>query len=557
MSESWKILLLGILFFQWNIAIAADASFAVFPSEKEHAVGEPFVIDVMLSSNDTPVGAIEGRLSFDSTELKVLSVSTADSIVSQWTQPPVFGNDNGSIVFGGLTATSGYKGIDTRVLRIEFEGLRPASARVLFDSGSAAHAADGVGTNVLTSMKSGLYALVPQSIDPVGNTVIDDAENGATTSGEVLGVMTMGPIISPSHGDQAKWYYAKDAVFTWDVATGTHTIITGFDKKPTGKPTVRSTDPITEKKVSDLTDGVWYFHLTRIWGEDSQDSLHYQVNVDTTLPTQVLLQEVERADKTDPRVSFFINATDTVSGVDHYEFILDDGVAVPWQEEGKEYYELSNVGFGDHTLKMRVYDRAQNVAETKIPFTVAPIATPTIDPVTQEFEEGMALTLSGRGVPDGSVTMYIEHDDNVGTEYANTDSSGIYRFGSAGILAPGVYSISATARDARGAQSKKSEAVTIVVKPTFGGMIKRHPFVPIAGIGFILLLGVSIVVFLRWRKQREAEDFSDEEEVEEEIIPSTKPYFERPAPTQVIASSRVPERKQQRAVISGNTISLK
>jgi hypothetical protein len=70
-------------------------------------------------------------------------------------------------------------------------------------------------------------------------------------------------------------------------------------------------------------------------------------------------------------------ASDAVSGVDRFEYSLDYNVFVPFGTPESDSLELTNISEGTHTLILRAYDRAGNLAEESLEFMVD-IQSPTL-----------------------------------------------------------------------------------------------------------------------------------------------------------------------------------
>lgn len=140
---------------------AAALSFS--PSENTVAAGSVFKVDVEVSSPDQAMNAVSGDISFPSDELRVLSISKLDSIVSLWIQNPSFSNGTpGDVNFEGVVLNPGFMGSAAPVLRITFQvvGNPGDSAQLVFSSGSVL-ANDGNGTDILDSEGNAQFTIVP------------------------------------------------------------------------------------------------------------------------------------------------------------------------------------------------------------------------------------------------------------------------------------------------------------------------------------------------------------------------------------------------------------
>ena len=97
-------------------------------------------------------------------ELSVVSVSKG-SIFNLWTSEPSFSNSAGTVSFGG-GSPAGYTGSAGTVMTIRFKALSAGKTNVRFKSGSVL-AADGLGTNVLSSMGSAAFTIAANDVPAI------------------------------------------------------------------------------------------------------------------------------------------------------------------------------------------------------------------------------------------------------------------------------------------------------------------------------------------------------------------------------------------------------
>ncbi len=186
------IFVLALLF--PSISAAADATMELSPSVGTYSVYDDVVLQVLVSSDDQLVSAVEGRLSYNPKELTVTRLTKDKSIVTSWTQEPTVDRELGTIVFGGALATSTIlRGATIITLTVRPE--RSGEVRLRFEGGAAIISADGLGSNILTSFKSGKYRIKPEELTeesavPASPTTSSTAK---PTEGEVLGATTTHP----------------------------------------------------------------------------------------------------------------------------------------------------------------------------------------------------------------------------------------------------------------------------------------------------------------------------------------------------------------------------
>lgn len=155
-----KALLLALLFLPL-LGEAAEGTLYMTPEKGSYVVGEVFDVRVLADSGGVGVNAVEAELSFNPTALAVQSVSTEGSILSTWSTEPQFSNDTGTVNFSGWTGHS-FNGNDGLLVTITFKALRNAAGNAHLAAGAMLAVQDG--SNIITSMKSGLYTVAPREI---------------------------------------------------------------------------------------------------------------------------------------------------------------------------------------------------------------------------------------------------------------------------------------------------------------------------------------------------------------------------------------------------------
>ena len=153
------LLLAGCLFFLPGQVKAATLSAS--PNTGVYTAGGTFSTRVVINTSGAAINAAEGSLTFDTQKLSIVSISKG-SIFNLWTVEPTFSNTSGTVTFGG-GSPSGYSGSAGTVLTITFRAKTAGTAKVNFRDGSVL-AADGKGTNVLTSMSGGTYTIAAADV---------------------------------------------------------------------------------------------------------------------------------------------------------------------------------------------------------------------------------------------------------------------------------------------------------------------------------------------------------------------------------------------------------
>jgi hypothetical protein len=414
------------------------------------------------------------------------------------------------------------------VLKFTVRALRSGELHIRFATGAAVHAADGTGGNILTQLNGGVYVTAPKETEPTTSSTpplasvdatIPPAEV-ATATGEVLGAATGSPITSVTHPDPEGWYATSTAILNWGIPAETKAIYLALDKRKDGVGTNPYAPTTHEKVIKDIKDGVWYFHLTKELASGERETSSYRIAVDTGLPVLASVTEAPRSSHSDPNVGILLSATDTISGVDHYEFSLDDGKMSMWSDDGTHTHVLSGIAVGSHEIAVFAVDKAGNRAAGHLSFAVENLPTPVLSVLNTAFIEGDKLRLTLTSVAKASLEVNIARaNTSPATEEFMVDEKGYGVFESALPLTPGSYTVSVVAHTANGAVSLPSSAASFEVNSSFIGVMKRHPMIPVAGIGLTLLL---VGAFLYWKRfmgsdDADEEEYEDDEDIEQEI----------------------------------------
>ena len=129
---------------------ASAATLLISPAIANYHVGETFSQNVIVSTDTQSINAVSGTLSFPPNILRVVSVSTINSIITIWPQNPTFSNETGKISFEGIVPNPGYNGTVGKVLTIKY--IVKAAGPVAIKFGDASVLANnGQGTNILTT----------------------------------------------------------------------------------------------------------------------------------------------------------------------------------------------------------------------------------------------------------------------------------------------------------------------------------------------------------------------------------------------------------------------
>jgi len=350
------LIVLIILFIIAPGVKAENASLYLSPSTGTYIINSNFSIAIQLNSGGVAINAAEGSLTFNPDEIEVVSISRSGSIFTLWTTQPTFSNSLGKIEFAGGTPES-FSGIAGTIITITFKAKSVTAAKVNFSSGKVL-VADGKGTNALAYFGSGNY-IIKSKIEYI------PPENTPTA-----------PVISsPTHSDSEKWYSNNDPKFKWEVPQGILGVKLLADQNSLAIPTVFYSEPISEKQLEDIADGIWYFH-TQLqnkfgWGEIA----NFKFQIDTTNPSPFEIKVKDGQETTDPRPTLFFETTDGLSGVAYYELRIDQEVPIKIE---KNEFEMPAQRLGKHIIIIKAVDKAGNYSLAMTEINILPRKNPII-----------------------------------------------------------------------------------------------------------------------------------------------------------------------------------
>jgi len=444
---------LAVVFFVALPTAAQAASLYLSPSSGSYAVGSTISVGLFVSSADQAMNAASGIISFPQDELEVVSLSKSGSIFSLWVQEPSSSNSAGTINFEGIVLNPGFTGAKGKIVTVIFKVKAAGVASLKFSSVSVL-ANDGQGTNILASLENAFFSLGVK--EPVPE---------AETPPAVAGTPAAPQISSPTHQDTNKWYAIDDAKFVWSVPSDVSAARLLVGKIPQAVPTVYYSPAVNSKELSNLADGIWYFHVrlknSAGWGGIS----HFKFQIDIEKPNRFDIEEIERKDLTDPKVKFVFSAKDKTSGIVHYEVQIDDGNAEIWQDDGTHTFATPLLGPGDHTLIAKAVDKAGNSLANSADFVIKAIEAPIIIEYPKELTSGEVFIAKGATYSNTQVVVWLQKEKEDAQSYIiKSDKDGNFTFIADEKLKDGIYKLWAEAIDERGARSNPTEKVTIVIE---------------------------------------------------------------------------------------------
>lgn len=480
----------GLILFVASVADAATLS--VSPQTGVQTVGSTFSVQVRLNTAGQPVNAAEGSLTYDPQKLQVVGISKG-TIFNLWTVEPTFSNASGKITFGG-GSPAGYTGSAGGIMNVSFRAVSAGNAKVSFSSGSAL-AADGRGTNVLSSMGSAAFTIAAAEV-PAAPEVIEYVPPANTPSAP--------KITSQSHPDPAGWSRETTATLNWTLPAGVTAVRTLLSSSPSSVPTKVYETPISEIEISDLDEGISYFHI-QFKNEDGWGTItHYRLAVDTGKPEKFDIALAEGADLSDPAQILQLTIVDETSEVKRFAVKIDGDEPYEYIDEtGSSTIALPELEPGYHTVIIEAFDEAGNSIINTFSFSILAFDRPQFTEFPSQINSEVIPVIKGVTRPDAKVTVSIRQvgvSDTPRTEYELTsDQSGIFTFIPDARLNNGVYELVAVATDTHGAKSEPSAAIRIAVQDPgyiqIGSLIVSVLSIVVPLLALLLLLMLSLIYF--------------------------------------------------------------
>ncbi|MFH1423700.1 MAG: cohesin domain-containing protein [Candidatus Nealsonbacteria bacterium] len=492
-----------VLILSFGVAPAAEAAAAslyLSPSMGTYTVGNTFLVQAKVSTGGAAINAADGTLVFNANDLEVVKITKEESVFSLWVQDPVFSNSLGTINFAGGKPSPGFTGASGTIINITFKVKTSGTTNLTFASGSVL-ADDGMGTNILASMGSGVYTLSTKGIAPV----VPSTPTTPTAPSATPNRVPNAPVISSlTHSEENQWYSNNDPSFSWELPSDVTGVSLLLHEKATANPGSDSDGLITSKTYENIADGAWYFHIRFRnqygWGEIT----HRKVLIDTQKPEFFEVQVDNEGDPTNPSPILHFKSSDASSGIEYYEInIRETSLPLATAASLKHNpYKISPQAPGTFTVIAKAFDGAGNFTMASVDTVIAPLETPIITEYPQKLKVGDILNIKGTSAfPESTIKVLIKREGGETiTKIVETDSQGNWFYLHPATLDKGDYEIWAIAVDGRGAQSNSTEhiklAVTLPIVLKFGKIALDYLSIMITLI--VLIIGAIAVGFYAW-----------------------------------------------------------
>ncbi len=392
-----EILVLALFLFTFSASQTEAATLKVSPNTGVYTVGKPFTVSLQLNTDGKPVNAADGQISFNPRELQVVGVSRGSSIFNLWTEEPKFSNTAGTVSFGGGSPT-GYKGSGGTILTVTFKALGAGTPKINFTSGSIL-AADGLGTNILTSMNGGSFTITAVLDSPAPEYVAP-----ANTP--------QAPVItSETHPNPELWYKEKTARLSWKLPEDVIAIRTLLDESKGSVPTVVYDERFSTKNLDDLPEGVSYFHIQFKNKEGWGRITHYRIGVDTEAPTGFSIKEEVSSDTASSQTLVF--TLQDISPITEYKIQIDGNEPFIFKDEKfSKKYNLAILSPGHHTVIVEAFDSAGNSTAATHSFEMEAFEKPVFTEFPSRINTEVIPAIKGTTRPNAHVAIQMTHAED-------------------------------------------------------------------------------------------------------------------------------------------------
>ncbi len=424
MAKKILFILSFLFFIAAPISTYAAASISFSPSGDTVSVGERITVRVTVAT-DTPLNAISGDITIPPSSFTIESVSKSGSVLNFWVTEPSISRTTGVVHFEGVIL-NGFQGTGT-VLTFVIRPTTVGTSTVSF-SNAQILANDGEGTNITGNLSRAVFTIEPaKTLTP--KEVIPPVDIPTTEPVRLTSLAA--PIIrSSTHPDSTLWYSNNNVRLQWSVPKGVVGIRTLLNSQSDSIPQGNIEKISTERLISDLKDGISYFHLRFIAQNGASETSTYTLRIDNESPTNLsatVSQDINGS------LTASISAQDGVSGIDYFLVSLNGKEPEKIsQTHGQASYTLPRyLPLGEHVLIVAAYDNAHNRTEITVPVVVDRIPQPHLQTRSRFLIVGGTSKILGTyALPKEKVSVYIKEPTNLLKTYLVTaDDEGSFSIG--------------------------------------------------------------------------------------------------------------------------------
>ncbi len=422
------------------------ATLFISPSQSEVTAGNIVSLKVSVNTQGKVTNNAESILQFPSDLLEVVSLDTRSSIFTLWVEEPSFSNTLGQVTFNGGVPNPGFIGDNGSIISVVFRAKKAGSASVIL-SNAAVRENDGLGTDILSNRVGAEINILSSQKPPVIEPDVDFV------------------VTSSSHPNQNNWYDSDTVDLSWTLPKNVEAVKTLLGAYRNSEPTVYYAPAITTRRIEDVGDGIWYFHVNYFASGVWSRTQHYKLQIDTGNPTNL---SVRSEQDSDGKVTLYLKAEDSLSGIDRYQVLVnnDKPLNVKSDANGEAVVELPLYQSGVHQVIVTAFDKAGNTIQTEETVSTDTVLELKIDSYSATIRANESIEISGTTpYPYAQVQISIRDDAGlIQTHTVKSNSYSTFSFISQPISKDGKYTAWADILKENGDVRLSSQKITIAVK---------------------------------------------------------------------------------------------
>ena len=338
----------------------------------------------------------------------------------------------------------------------------------------------------------GAQETLAQSFSTVEKTSLTLQNKIALAKNE--GVVNMVEISSPTNPDQNSWYSNQSAIFSWKSSAEITGVSIEFNNNPSTIPDFISEGVFYSKSYEHIGSGVWYFHLRTQDKSGWSNVSHFKIQIDRKVPNDFEIRIDNEGDLTLPKPLLYFKAEDDLSGISHYRIKIDNkevSLVVPGEINP---FIAPLQSFGLHKVAILAIDKAGNEKEAFADMDIESISVPEILVYPAIYNAGEEiLYIGGKALPNSIVVIFLKRNNSlIKTWETASDEEGSWSSYSDELFSNGIYVISATTEDSRGAVSSLSKEYEMEV--SLNGISIGSLLIDYGSL--ILMLFLLVIIFL-------------------------------------------------------------
>ncbi|OIP24512.1 hypothetical protein AUK11_03095 [bacterium CG2_30_37_16] len=476
-------------------ASAASASLYLSPGSSTVTTGQTFNVGIYLNLSGDTTTVIQSDISFNGGILEATAV-TGNLCTIQF---------NGSEIAAGSVSiargcTSAVSGSGQLLNTITFRAKTAGSTQLQF-----------LSSTVVTS-----------NTVSVGSLIAGLVKTGSTITVNNPPVVTVAPskpyapaVYSSSHPDETKWYKERNVKLSWAKASGVTDFSYSWDSNAGTVPDEATEGSAVTKEYSNVADGTYYLHIKAKSAYGWGTVRHFKVGIDNVNPENLNISFEAGGNPLEPQNLVKAEATDALSGIDHYAVKVDSGEyvdqAIP--------YILPFKDTNSHDISVKAFDKAGNFIESSKKFSAKEVKIPI--PVIGSISSNFTITAGNttnmtkeyiiKGTGTANTTVKITIDGKEKGE-ANVNDKGVWTI-TVKDLTVGEHNLSAKTKfgDKNSEETGKlkfqiNEDGSLVLGDKVQKNTPNYMYLYILG-GVLVLGGIGFAGYKFWFKKRKVGQF--------------------------------------------------